>query len=940
MPLRPYLLAATAGWLAPVSLLAQTAGTGSTAPPESPFKDIVVPVVVAILSSLLTLLFVEPIKEFLSRIAAWAASFFGRLGFRFRKRYLEALAEKHRWLKLIGVYNSADLHPPRLQEVYVSLRLAAAAGGAEDDPRFEWHQIFQPAKNRLVILGSPGAGKSTLLDYLVLVLTGQVPHALRGKLGTPFPLFARLRELGTEGAGTLRDLLARSAPLERVPADFPARWLEGGGCVVLLDGLDEVLDDERHARAVEEIGRLVNEYPDNHYVVTCRIAGWHNQLPGFATYEVQPFAEDDVRRFVGVWYREVLRKQEVNKLGPSPAPDRLREVETKALAEASARTAALCQALEGRRDLLSVATTPLLLSLITLVHFHRHTDLPKGRAKLYEQCVEILVDLWDRQDKRLDLPKVPTLKEKRMVLEAIAFHFLIEDRLEADLAILRPVVEPLLSRIEAQVTVEDLIRQIWERSGILQEQRLGWYGFAHRALYDFLAAAYVVAHEKDDLLLDKAGEERWREVILIAAGLAPSGRAERLVGSLLTRSGDSGAELEMAGLTLAEDVQLGADLRAEVRKRLLDRLAQEEVAGPFRRLAGALMATDLGAARDWMANELGGVDTLRTRRILELLPGMGEEHARPLTSLICRLGEEGSALNLRVRAFRTLASLKSPLESEVRQVLEKGRQERAPELKNAAAWAWCELGRPEDLGLVKVPAGEFLMGSAKGKGRENEEPQHRVHLPTFYIGKFPVTVEDFSTHLLASGAKVEDEEAFRAWNRQADHPVVVVSWFEALEYAQWHGMSLPSEAEWEKAARGTGGRQYPWGDEWRAGHANTREHWEGGRRILSWLRLRSGVGTTMVGAFSPQGDSPYGCADMTGNVWEWTRSVFAPYPYEPADGREDTSAPDHALRVLHGGSSIDFFWHARCSYRIRYEPASRYSDVGFRVVLAPFSSDL
>ncbi len=894
-------------------------------------------IAIGVAIAVVTLIFSEPIKAFLKKIGTWAGSFFGRLGFRFRKRYLEALAEKHRWLKLIGVYNSADLHPPRLQEVYVSLRLAAAAGGAEDDPRFEWHQIFQPAKNRLVILGSPGAGKSTLLDYLVLVFTGQVPHALRGKLGTPFPLFARLRELGTEGAGTLGELLARSAPLERVPADFPARWLEGGGCVVLLDGLDEVLDDARHARAVEEIGNLVSEYPANHYVITCRIAGWHNQLPGFRTYEVQSFAEDDVSRFVGGWYREVLRTQEVHKLGPSPAADRLREVEAKALAEASARTAALSQALVGRRDLLGVATTPLLLSLITLVHFHRRTDLPKGRAKLYEQCVEILVDLWDRQDKRLDLPKVPTLKEKRMVLEAIAFHFLIEDRLEADLTILRPVVEPLLSRIEAQVTVEDLIRQIWERSGILQEQRLGWYGFAHRALHDFLAAASVVAQERDDLLLDKTGEERWREVILIAAGLAPSGRAERLVGSLLTRSGDSGAELEVAGLTLAEDVQLGADLRAEVRQRLLDRLSEEEAAGPFRRLLAALLVADLDAARSWMAERLTGRDPLRIQRILELLPDLGEEHARPFTTLVCRLGDADSALGVRARALRTLASLKVPLEGEVWQVLEKARQGREPELKNAASWSWCELGGQEDLGLVKVPAGEFLMGSVKGEGDDDEEPQHALHLPTFYIGRFPVAVGGFSEYLLASGTRVEAEEDFGRWNRQANHPVVMVSWFEAMEYARWRGMSLPSEAEWEKAARGTDGRRYPWGDEWRAGHANTREYWQGERRVLEWLPFQRGAGsTTSVDAFSPQGDSPYGCADMAGNVWEWTRSVLAPYPYDPADGREGTLLQEEDTRVLRGGSYEFVSRIGRCAIRFRDDPAGRSRGIGFRVVLLPF----
>lgn len=447
MKIRPALLAVVIGWLAPAALLAQ--GTGGP-PPEDPVTKVIVGVVTGVLASLLTLIFSEPIKTFLKKVGGWVSGFFGHLGWRFRKRYLTALADRHRWLKLIGVYNSADLRPPRLQEVYVSLRVAAARG--EDGPRFSWNEIFQPGEKRLAILGSPGAGKSTLFDYLVLVFTGHLRHILRDRLGNPFPLFARLRELGTEGADTVPALLAKAAPLKQVPADFPERWLRSGGCLVLLDGLDEVLDEERHARAVEEIERLVAEYPDNHYVISCRIAGWHNQLPSFRTYEVQPFTGDDVRQFIGAWYREVLRTQKVNRLGANSSPDLLKAAESEAHVEAAEQTEALWQALTARADLLRVASTPLLLSLITLVHFHRQTDLPRGRAKLYEQCVEILVDLWDRQDKRLRLPEVPSLKEKRMVLEAIAFHYLKEDFLEADMPALRGIVEPLLPRIKVNVT--------------------------------------------------------------------------------------------------------------------------------------------------------------------------------------------------------------------------------------------------------------------------------------------------------------------------------------------------------------------------------------------------------------------------------------------------------------------------------------------------------
>ena len=894
-------------------------------------------IIVAIVTTVVVLVLSESIKALLKKIGGWIETAFAGLGLRFRKRYLAALADGHRWLKLIGVYNSTDLHSPRLQEVYVSLRLAAARG--DDGPRFAWNDIFAPEEKRLVILGSPGAGKSTLLDYLVLVFTGAVRHPLREKLGRPFPLIARLRELGSEGSETLAALLAKSAPIKQIPAGYPERRLKRGGCIVLLDGLDEVLDEARHVRAVQEIETLAGDYPDNIYVVTCRVAGWRNQLPGFRTYEIQPFTGDDIRKFLSVWYREVLRAQAVNLLGVSPKPEQVQAAEQNAYEEAGRRVEALWQSLSGNEGLLRIASTPLLLSLMAFVHYHK-VDLPKGRARLYGDCVEILLDLWDKKDKRLDLPEI-TLKEKRMVLEAIAFHYLKEDFLEADLPTLGKLVEPFLPKIKVPITAEALLRQIWERSGILQEQRLGFYGFAHRALHDYLAAAYVVEHERDALLLERAGEERWREVILIAAGLAPAGRAARLVESLLARGGESGAELEMAALTLAEDIQLGDDLRARVKNRLLGRLTREEAAGPFRRLAGALLTADLEAARVWMEKELRGRFPERQKRVLALLPGIGEPRTRPLAPLLVRLVGDGAGdFEVRARAAQALADIRFSPDAETWRALESARQG-TPTLKRAAAWAWCELGRAADLGLVKVPAGEFLMGSREWEGNPDERPQHSLYLPDFYIGKGPVTVGDFRAFLAASGHKLAESRSFEASNN--DHPVVGVRWHDALAFAEWNGYGLPSEAEWEKAARGTDGRRYPWGNEWEAGCANTIEHWEINRekRQLAGPRKRRWLSsplTTPVGKFSPQGDSPYGCVDMAGNVWEWTRSTGVPYPYNPAYEKEKIQ--ENFPRMLRGGACRSSASGVRCALRHWDSQTSRYEYLGFRVVLLPFSSDL
>ena len=243
--------------------------------------------------------------------------------------------------------------------------------------------------------------------------------------------------------------------------------------------------------------------------------------------------------------------------------------------------------------------------------------------------------------------------------------------------------------------------------------------------------------------------------------------------------------------------------------------------------------------------------------------------------------------------------------------------------------------------VVEIPAGWFWMGTNRGSLHEaglewcenhrNEMPYHQVYLPEYCIAKHPVTNTQFLAFIQNGG--YEDAafwtEAGWRWKQTArriqppymaddrysapSQPVIGVTWYEAAAFCSWLGVTwsgqcrLPSEAEWEKAARGTDGRLWPWGNEWSAD------------RCCSW---DAGVHrTAVVGAYSPQGDSAYGVADMSGNVGEWTRSVWGtlpheadfPYPYDPADGREEPDAPGR--RVVRGGSFDDDPEFVRCAHR-------------------------
>jgi len=165
--------------------------------------------------------------------------------------------------------------------------------------------------------------------------------------------------------------------------------------------------------------------------------------------------------------------------------------------------------------------------------------------------------------------------------------------------------------------------------------------------------------------------------------------------------------------------------------------------------------------------------------------------------------------------------------------------------------------------------------------------------------------------------------------KKDDHPVVNVYWHDAQAFCKWAGVLLPSEAQWEKAARGPDGRLWPWGNE-----KPTKDHCNFGMNVKD---------TTPVGAYA-KGVSPFGCLDMAGNVWEWTSSMWGRdsskpgygYPYEAGHGREDLGAPDDVYRVLRGGSFANDDVSVRCADRGRYNPGYRNWYGGFRVLSPGF----
>jgi formylglycine-generating enzyme required for sulfatase activity len=215
-------------------------------------------------------------------------------------------------------------------------------------------------------------------------------------------------------------------------------------------------------------------------------------------------------------------------------------------------------------------------------------------------------------------------------------------------------------------------------------------------------------------------------------------------------------------------------------------------------------------------------------------------------------------------------------------------------------------------GMVYVTAGEFIMGS--DEGGSNEQPVHAVYLDAFYIDKTEVTNVQYRACVEAGACDPPGKTTYYDNAEYAQHPVVFVSWNDADAYCRWAGKRLPTEAEWEKAARGTDGRTYPWGEGIDCDHAQ----YSG-----------CGGGTVPVGS-KPKGVSPYGALDMAGNVWEWVVDWYDSGYYSRSPGRNPPGPDSGWYRVLRGGSWYDVQGDARCAVRFLYNPWIRFNDVGFR----------
>ena len=226
--------------------------------------------------------------------------------------------------------------------------------------------------------------------------------------------------------------------------------------------------------------------------------------------------------------------------------------------------------------------------------------------------------------------------------------------------------------------------------------------------------------------------------------------------------------------------------------------------------------------------------------------------------------------------------------------------------------------------MVLIPAGEFTMGD---NTRYNwtfmlayniyDGPEHVVYLDAYYIDRYEVTNEQYKKFAEETGYRMP-----RCWNdarfNRPNYPIVGITWDDAVAYVKWAGKRLPTEAEWEKAARGTDKRLWPWGNKFNKYKCNVWESGEDGLRA-----------TKPVGSYE-NGKSPYGCYDMAGNIWEWCADYYDQNYYYVSPSKNPQGAETGQQRVIRGGGLLYFGHYARCAARYRVPPYAQSPQIGFR----------
>ena len=742
--------------------------------------------------------------------------------------------------------------------------------------------------DKLAIIGGAGSGKSTLLAFLASSLAH---HALAGEelpfqlpkgretllpLVIPLRYFQQYRSEVKASPGRSLDkprtgklagfipwyLKRRSAAL-KVSEDFFDRLLLGGGCLLMLDGLDEIVRGQERGWMRQEVENLANDiFPGNRIIVTAREAGYRDNAvfgDDFIRLDVQPLEDEQIIALTRNWCEQLYPDDVANQTDSI----------VHAIQEINDRY--------RRQDLPPLIETPLMTTMVISVKWGE-TELPRERAKLYEAAVRVILQaqyLPDDESRGELVNWGGPWDEQREWLSHLALAMHRRGKIGA--TINETEMRTILSEVMTAEQLDQFVTAVRARGGLLEE-RADLFQFIHLTFQEFLAARLSAKQREDALpsLLPHIADSWWREVFLLLYGFAQTDYAPYAQKFLdwLSSLPVEDDDVKLAGLELAAAAVLEIERPEPKLRRIQAEKLANAVTDPRWRTSPTLRAA--------AANTLA--------RLGDPRPGVG-------------LNEDG-----------------------------------IPDI------LWSDI----------IPPGPFIMGNTKEiapMADDDEAPQFTCHLITepYRISVHPITVAQYRAFVKDGGYTTDRywTDAGREWRNRKNirgpvdfgepfhlpnHPQVGVSWYEAAAFCNWlsekrgQKISLPTEAQWERAARHIDGRRYPWAEGLAKPDPDRMNY------------LDTGIGATSAVGVFPRGAAVCGAQDMSGNVWEWCQTKWRGN-YENYERKADDDPEGTSRRVLRGGAFSVNGHDVRAAFRYGYLPDFRLIYLGFRVVFSPSTTD-
>ncbi|SNS67936.1 NACHT domain-containing protein [Asanoa hainanensis] len=498
-----------------------------------------------------------------------------------------------------------------------------------------------------LVVGDAGSGKTTLLQWLAVNAAKQSFVGPLELWNAVVPVFIQLRHYRGAKLPTPGQFLETAAPnlADRMPKGWMSRQLDSGRCLLLVDGLDELPPAERSA-VKPWLQRLVDEF-NVRVILTSRPAavkeGWLDEV-GLGTYRLEPMSLADVVQFIRHWHESAV----------SGVEDGSEKREILALA------VPLAARILNQPALRQLATTPLLCALLCALNRGMRSSIPQDRMHLYRVALEMLVE---RRDDERNVPNAEirlSLREKLDILQNIAWWFQLAERSEADRSDIEPQVAKRLRLTEISHSAEEVLDYLLLRSGVLRQPSSGRVDFVHKTFQEYLAAKAAVDENLVSMLIERAREDSWREVVIMAAGHASLNQREELVNGLLAAGRERPRLRHRLHLLAVACLETSPQLKPETREQVA--VALENLVPPKSiRDAQALAAAGVAAVP-----HLAGLGRLRANEAAATVRALAQIGGDPalIALAVYSTDRRRSVVRELLRAWRSF-----PPEAYVRTVL-------------------------------------------------------------------------------------------------------------------------------------------------------------------------------------------------------------------------------------------------------------------------------